>query len=145
MIYVISSIVFMYTQTFFYKKTFSVRNFERIDVVGLFRNPVVFVFSNLIVLYVKLINTLDRSQSKANRSENTKKNMKSYVCRFTVVVNFVYTSSQSEVSNLHHIIFTNQNISSRQITMDTLREKNNDFIIHFSCQEIRITKSYQRL
>ena len=60
-IYVISSIVFMYTQTFFYKKTFSIRNFERIDVVGLFRNPVVFVFSNLIVLYVKLINTLDRS------------------------------------------------------------------------------------
>lgn len=43
---------------------------------------------------------------------------------FLVVVNLVDSSGQAKVSNLHHIVFSHQNIPGCQISVDALqREK----------------------
>lgn len=47
-----------------------------------------------------------------------------HVGGFLVVVDLVDSSGQAEVSDLHHIVFSHQNVSGCQISVDALqREK----------------------
>lgn len=47
----------------------------------------------------------------------------SYVSGLLVVVDVVDVSSQTEVSDLHHVVFSDQHVSGCQVSVNTLKDR----------------------
>lgn len=55
----------------------------------------------------------------------------SYVSGLLVVVDVMDVSSQTEVSDLHHVVFSDQHVSGCQVSVNTLKDRGGSEQIDF--------------